>query len=144
MESIVDLNIHHGAPLVKIPKLMNQYILNNDNCHYISTQYSFSTISDTTSWMQVGDWQTKDYQFFKKEPSSYSNINDNDYYSGYVFDELISLSPTSDSIQRDVYDIFGVFGDVGGVMSVFSAISAFLVSQYAELSFRVMAILSVF
>ena len=71
-------------------------------------------------------------------------IHDNDYYSGFIYDESLSLSPTTNSIQRNVYDIFGVFGDIGGVISVFSAISAFLVTRYAELCFNIMAILSVF
>jgi hypothetical protein len=78
------------------------------------------------------------------EAPTYSVITDNDYYNGFVYDELLSLSPTTNSYQRDAYDIFGVFGDIGGITSVFTAISAFLVSHYSELSFRLMAILSLF
>ena len=71
-------------------------------------------------------------------------IPDNDYYSGFVFDELISLSSTSDAVSRNVYDIFGVFGDIGGIISVFTAMSAFLIGPYAELCFQIRALLTLF
>lgn len=69
---------------------------------------------------------------------------DNDNYYGFVYDEVFSLSPTTNDTSRNVYDMFGIFGDLGGTLSIFMTVSAFLVSQYAELSFQIMAIVALF
>jgi hypothetical protein len=47
-----------------------------------------------------------------------------------LFGEVMSLSPKTNNIERQVYDFFGVCGDVGGVMQVFVSIAAFLMIPF--------------
>ena len=58
----------------------------------IAIQYQYSQIQDTTSFVQLGDWQQKVYEFFKLIQYSYSIELDNKDED--LYHESMTLSPT--------------------------------------------------
>ena len=57
MDPIIDYNYHGENPIKYIPVMKNRYLLNTKHCHNINVHYQYSTMQDTDSFLQMGNWQ---------------------------------------------------------------------------------------
>ena len=57
MDPIIDYNSHGGNPIRYVPVLKNRYQLSTNQCHNVNVHYQYSTMQDTNSFLQLGNWQ---------------------------------------------------------------------------------------